>query len=563
MAGIARHRIVTAAALAALFLALAASHSHAEDLHPEKGFVWMVSGDNAQAAVGTFVPGERSITDAGLSGVHVAARLDSYGSLIFLLEGFGVDALLALSFDHPDYPIMNLSAGTLGDPTAFVGYSSRKGYILRRRNPYVLLFDSVKGDSIGSLWLGKYADSDGVPEMVDGELVGTTLYVLLQRLKSSTNEAEERGCLALASILDFRSTDSLMLSIRNPLRLELSQDRNRMLICGGPDLHSPGVSPEAIEYAGIDTVNLATNGVGRMIDGSALGGSVTDVVFSPDGVHCWAIAQTSEPLFTRVYRIGISSGTVVDSITGLEAPVDLEVTASGKLVIADRGITKSGLYVCDGITGAFEQMRVEGTFPPGDVEFAVANSIPEFDSPVSFPWYSEHSLELHPTDDDGDEVKITPLWLADGLSFDSTSNVISGIYTVPRISGYDEFCGLIQLDDGYNTAIEHIGVGSPIATVLAGQSPSETTLHAPCPNPFNPSTQVRWEITEGARTALRVYDISGRLVRTLVDGYCDAGVYTARWDGRDRQGRSMGSGVYLMRLETPTEAFTQRVTLVR
>jgi hypothetical protein len=68
------------------------------------------------------------------------------------------------------------------------------------------------------------------------------------------------------------------------------------------------------------------------------------------------------------------------------------------------------------------------------------------------------------------------------------------------------------------------------------------------PNPFNPSTTVHFEIAKSGSATLRVYDVQGRLVRTLVDGPVTAGRHEIRWDGRSNAGRSMPSGVYLLEM---------------
>ncbi|MBE0564529.1 MAG: hypothetical protein IH621_01110 [Krumholzibacteria bacterium] len=64
------------------------------------------------------------------------------------------------------------------------------------------------------------------------------------------------------------------------------------------------------------------------------------------------------------------------------------------------------------------------------------------------------------------------------------------------------------------------------------------------PNPFNPSTEISFVVPEGgANLSLRVYDITGRLVRTLVDGHEAAGTRSVTWHGRDDQGRPVASGI--------------------
>jgi len=62
---------------------------------------------------------------------------------------------------------------------------------------------------------------------------------------------------------------------------------------------------------------------------------------------------------------------------------------------------------------------------------------------------------------------------------------------------------------------------------------------------------------------LKVYNATGRLVRTLVDGSLPAGAYQQVWDGTDSHGRRVASGVYLYRLETPGRKLTRKMLMVK
>ena len=68
------------------------------------------------------------------------------------------------------------------------------------------------------------------------------------------------------------------------------------------------------------------------------------------------------------------------------------------------------------------------------------------------------------------------------------------------------------------------------------------------PNPFNPLTRMEFSLTATSRVSLRVYDMSGKPVRTLVDEVMGAGVHSAMWEGDDDGGRPVASGVYVTRL---------------
>jgi FlgD Ig-like domain len=69
------------------------------------------------------------------------------------------------------------------------------------------------------------------------------------------------------------------------------------------------------------------------------------------------------------------------------------------------------------------------------------------------------------------------------------------------------------------------------------------------PNPFNPSTVIDFTLPVAMPVALRIYDASGRLVRTLVDGALEAGNHIAVWDGREASGSEAASGIYYYRIE--------------
>ncbi|MBD3220056.1 hypothetical protein GF314_02345 [bacterium] len=91
---------------------------------------------------------------------------------------------------------------------------------------------------------------------------------------------------------------------------------------------------------------------------------------------------------------------------------------------------------------------------------------------------------------------------------------------------------------------------------------SPVSLEA-APNPFNPRVQVSYRVPRHDAFRLEVFDTRGRLVRTLRAGRADDDQATAIWDGTDRSGRRVASGVYELRLTTSVDTASQRVTLMR
>jgi hypothetical protein len=87
------------------------------------------------------------------------------------------------------------------------------------------------------------------------------------------------------------------------------------------------------------------------------------------------------------------------------------------------------------------------------------------------------------------------------------------------------------------------------------------------PNPFNPETEIRFgipaQITAGTNVQLRVYNMLGELVRTLVDEPMQPGTYTARWNGRDDRGVQVAAGVYIYRIVAGEYRATKRMLMLK
>jgi hypothetical protein len=88
-------------------------------------------------------------------------------------------------------------------------------------------------------------------------------------------------------------------------------------------------------------------------------------------------------------------------------------------------------------------------------------------------------------------------------------------------------------------------------------------LFASRPNPFSPETHIAYELPQPGWTELRIYSVSGRLVRTLVEGGRAAGRHSAVWDGLDDSGRAVASGVYLYALVAPGVQEGRKMLLIR
>ncbi|MBZ0267122.1 T9SS type A sorting domain-containing protein [bacterium] len=102
------------------------------------------------------------------------------------------------------------------------------------------------------------------------------------------------------------------------------------------------------------------------------------------------------------------------------------------------------------------------------------------------------------------------------------------------------------------------GVDAPVVA-----APLPFALHQNAPNPFGGDTRITFSLPERTRTSLRIYDVSGRLVRTLVDADVPAGAHEFPWNGLDGGGSRVASGVYFYRLESGAGADTRKMVQLR
>jgi FlgD Ig-like domain len=123
-----------------------------------------------------------------------------------------------------------------------------------------------------------------------------------------------------------------------------------------------------------------------------------------------------------------------------------------------------------------------------------------------------------------------------------------GAYTL--LSGFWTFDGLSAT-----------AVGGP--REVEASAPLAFRLHPSAPNPFRRETTIAFDLPQSATARVSVYNVSGALVRTLLDGSVAAGPHAVSWEGRDDRGVDVAQGIYVLRLESGSNVATQKVVLTR
>ena len=91
----------------------------------------------------------------------------------------------------------------------------------------------------------------------------------------------------------------------------------------------------------------------------------------------------------------------------------------------------------------------------------------------------------------------------------------------------------------------------------------EFALSQNYPNPFNPTTTISYGVATTGHITLSVYDITGRLVSTLVDGQVNAGNHQVMWNGLDDMGMPVSAGVYIYSLENEVSTMTRKMVFMK
>ncbi len=83
------------------------------------------------------------------------------------------------------------------------------------------------------------------------------------------------------------------------------------------------------------------------------------------------------------------------------------------------------------------------------------------------------------------------------------------------------------------------------------------------PNPLNPITDITFTVPRPSRVMLKIYNVKGELVRTIVGGSVAAGEHTVSWDGTNARGARVAAGIYFLRLENDNGILTRKMVVAR
>ena len=198
---------------------------------------------------------------------------------------------------------------------------------------------------------------------------------------------------------------------------------------------------------------------------------------------------------------------------------------------------------------------------------------PTSDMTILGNWVEDHvkvlaySVNRARTDGNGEEGNLVHLTytLADGASLPDNVSFYFTVANIPgTTAGTPPGTELLNVVCNYPDVDNPVTVNTAVASAEDGSLlPSEYALFQNYPNPFNPSTQISFDIPKAEFITLRVYNLLGQDVKTMVNQSMAPGRYTVEWNGNDMLNNDVASGVYFYELRGESFISRKKMLLIR
>jgi len=172
-------------------------------------------------------------------------------------------------------------------------------------------------------------------------------------------------------------------------------------------------------------------------------------------------------------------------------------------------------------------------------------------------FFTEEGLRCGSGVYEGGLLRFTPVYGYDAVGGTSTGLPRDGERVHIRVGGEQVYPSLTWSGTGSRVRLDEL------TSEPGGDIPAYPSLGQNYPNPFNPSTTISFSLPSRAEVRLSIFTVTGQLVSRLAEGTYPAGTHTLTWDGRNRDGRLVSSGVYLYRLETADCVETRKMIVSR
>ncbi len=486
----------------------------------------------------------------GVPDVYSAENGSMYNRLS-LLSGASGWVLFALESTYPSYEDLIDIQDVNGDNIQDLAY------VKTTRTHTCLNFDQeILWEVTPDAYAIRYKRAfDGATEYIVPTMSGTDAWLTIN---SATGDA---GAVYPGSIRFLDCT---------PVH-ELNGDRHFDILCG--------TESQAMALSGSDASVIWSMNVDDPVNqacpiGDLDGNNSQEMLFGDQGglVVCRSGGENaSMPWGTLTLDVSANSGFSVViaeySLTGEES-FSGTIPEDGVLVLPDVSYGTYSLEV---------SLMLHHSFVLENFEFSSDMTIPVFLQEVLYPvhdFYAEtyfNRVTLYwgsmPTRNSKSKKETKT-----GRYFQGVRLYIDDIMIADMVEGHDYEVGYVSPGTHVFSAVNvyTTGVSEPVEIEVSvvhnddpGIKPYETALLGNTPNPFNPSTAIRFSLREDMPVTLAIYNIRGQKVRTLIDERMERGEHTAQWLGDDDSGKPCSSGVYLYRMQTACKTETKKMIMMK
>ncbi|RMF69146.1 MAG: T9SS C-terminal target domain-containing protein [Calditrichaeota bacterium] len=273
---------------------------------------------------------------------------------------------------------------------------------------------------------------------------------------------------------------------------------------------------------------------------------LTDVFQDPDpgGAISWAVAGNSNPNLVQASIAGdVLTLSFAENQFG-HADVSIEATSQGKTAADTFAVTVRAVNDAPQVIATRKELALPRAF--GSAVVADLDTVFQ---------------DVDPADTLHYEARATT-----GLVAPELAGSLLSVLSLTDTTGLDTLV-VTATDDSLAAAVYRLPVRISDIAVFVDPAraplPQALRLYQNYPNPFNPATRIEFDLPEDGQVVLRIYDILGREVVTLLNGKLRAGHRAVVWDGRDRRGLRVGSGIYVYRLQVESRVVYGKMALVR
>nr|ADI17520.1 hypothetical protein [uncultured bacterium HF0130_06E03] len=335
-----------------------------------------------------------------------------------------------------------------------------------------------------------------------------------------------------------------------------------------PTLEAVTATDVSLDYSAVGQGDTADDSDGELVIGATFTDGSGEAVAGQ--AFTWSIMNNgSESVFLiGVGEIAAGADITVDAETGADGAISATFDAE-----ADRSAGTTSLSVSISTTAANsagESRDLSLTYSATwDVavaaELASLTSSVTVDKDILLSWdvasqTNNLGWEVYRSIDGRAYTKISDMILGDG---NSDEFLVYSFLDDEAPNADVLFYYLNQTDvDGSTTRSQVVEVDLLAPSTLA--LPTVTALRQNFPNPFNPETTIDFDLSSSETVHLTIYDVTGQVVRTLVDGQpLNAGTYKRVWDGRNSNGMKVASGVYFFQMRAGDFVDKRKMTLLQ